>query len=295
MLVADEHGVVIAQPVGWDAMAEREAVFEAAEDVRLLYVAATRAKRELVVSRLVYSSKSGPAEDKSAWSPLGGVLDELAEPLVIPDRAPPGPVVSPVTVEAIEQLGRAIVERQRLAAVAGWDHRTVTEEAKRSLEPVEPDQELRRRVGHGREWGRAVHRVLEARGRGRLGASLAAFARAVAAEEQVKDVDRLLALVARLEQAGYWDGDAGTLVEAPIVTFGERDGERVLLEGVIDAARRVDGTWQVVDWKTDLDSGPDDDARREAYRRQVDTYAAMMRGVLGVEAAGRLEPLGNSG
>jgi ATP-dependent exoDNAse (exonuclease V) beta subunit len=63
---------------------------------------------------------------------------------------------------------------------------------------------------------------------------------------------------------------------------------------VIDSARLVDGTWHVLDWKTDLDGGAGDADRKPAYQRQVDAYAAMMRGVLGVEAQGRLEPLGES-
>jgi ATP-dependent helicase/nuclease subunit A len=41
----------VARPIEWDAMAEVVERFEAAEEVRLLYVAVTRAKEELVVAR----------------------------------------------------------------------------------------------------------------------------------------------------------------------------------------------------------------------------------------------------
>ena len=289
MLVSDAQGAVIAQPVGWDEMARRETAFEAAEAVRLLYVAVTRAKRELVVSRLI----SDTSQDRSVWSPLGGMLDSLATELVVAHRDPPGAVVSPVTVLGIDEHRRAIERQRELAVAAGWEHRTVTQEAKRSLELPDADQELHRRAGQGRGWGRAVHRVLEARGRGRTGASLESFARAGVAEEKVeaRSVERLLAIVARLDAAGHWNGDGSTLVEAPIVTLGERAGTPVLLEGVIDAARLVDGAWHVVDWKTDLDGRNDDAARKLAYELQVGTYAEMLRGLLGVEAVGRLEPL----
>jgi ATP-dependent exoDNAse (exonuclease V) beta subunit len=64
-------------------------------------------------------------------------------------------------------------------------------------------------------------------------------------------------------------------------------------EGVIDAARFVDGRWLVTDWKTDL-VGDEPDPRREMYQRQVESYAAMLRGVLGMEAEGRLAPLGDA-
>jgi ATP-dependent exoDNAse (exonuclease V) beta subunit len=47
-----------------------------------------------------------------------------------------------------------------------------------------------------------------------------------------------------------------------------------------------------VDWKTDLTGHDDDTAQTAAYQRQVATYAEMIRGLLGTEAEGRLEPLG---
>jgi ATP-dependent exoDNAse (exonuclease V) beta subunit len=99
-------------------------------------------------------------------------------------------------------------------------------------------------------------------------------------------VDDLLALVARLEAEGHFQ--PGMLVEVPIVTF--ENG--VLREGVIDAARLVDGKWQVLDWKTDLDATGGDPARRAMYQEQADAYAAMLRALTGQEAEGRLIPLG---
>jgi ATP-dependent exoDNAse (exonuclease V) beta subunit len=140
-----------------------------------------------------------------------------------------------------------------------------------------------------------VHRVLEARGRGRTGESLERFARAVARESGVEgDLAELLAIVDRLQVEGAWDGDAPTLVEAPITQLVQHDGLVAVREGVIDAARFLDGRWVVTDWKTDL-VGDAPDPRREMYQRQVETYAAMLRGVLGVGATGRLGALGNSG
>jgi ATP-dependent helicase/nuclease subunit A len=292
-LVRDDDGDVLAQPPGWHAMAEREAGFEAAERVRLLYVATTRAKRELVVSRLVFQQKTKLADDTSAWSPLAAVLQQVATPLVMPTRQLPARAAAKTTLAELEARQGELRRRHQAARAAGWERHAVSRDSKRPFDAPEPGEE-RRHVGRGREWGTAVHRVLEARGRGRTGDSLARFAGAVAKEAGLEgEVAGLLAIVARLEALGTWAGDAPRLVEAPITQLVPEDGVVAVREGVVDAARLVDGRWVVTDWKTDL-AGDEPDPRREMYQRQVDAYAAMMRGVLGVEAKGMLEGLGNA-
>ena len=57
---------VIAQPLTWETDQETEAAFDEAEKVRLLYVAATRARDELWVARWVGGRKGKP----SAWEPV---------------------------------------------------------------------------------------------------------------------------------------------------------------------------------------------------------------------------------
>src|SRR5690606_4848759 len=64
---------VIAQPVGWEALSEKERGFMQAEEDRLLYVATTRARQLLVVSR--YPHK--PAIDP--WSELDETLSKQPE------------------------------------------------------------------------------------------------------------------------------------------------------------------------------------------------------------------------
>jgi ATP-dependent helicase/nuclease subunit A len=292
--VKDDGAVtIIAQPVGWATMAEREASFEAAEDVRLLYVAVTRAKRELVVARYEYEKKDGTlSEDKCRWAPLAPAMDRLGMRLTLPRLdAPPAPT-APVTIEAIDAVRREIAQRHESALAAGWVHRTVTQEAKRPLELPEPDEELRVRVGRGRGWGRAVHRVIEARLRGRTGDVLETFTRAVASEEGVEDLSTLRTIVSVLEAKGFFAGDAPMMAETTVVRVEDRPEGRVLLEGVIDAARLVNDTWHVLDWKTDLDDADAPSVLRIQYQAQVDTYARLLTELLGASADGRLVGLG---
>lgn len=75
----DYHADIIAEPVGWAADAEEEARYLEAEEDRLLYVAATRARNLLVVSQYAPKPDSGP------WSNLAPALDEVPE-LSAPDR-----------------------------------------------------------------------------------------------------------------------------------------------------------------------------------------------------------------
>ncbi len=74
---------VIAQPLGWGEMNERERAFSNAEKDRLLYVAATRPKQMLVIS--LYPDQ--PA--KCPWTPLVDGMDlarELAVPAMKPEK-----------------------------------------------------------------------------------------------------------------------------------------------------------------------------------------------------------------
>jgi len=275
-------------------MAEREAAFEAAEDVRLLYIAVTRAKRELVVARYEYVKSDGSlSDDKCRWAPLTTAMDQLAARLDMPHVDAPAAPVAGVTIEAIDACTREIAQRHKAAIAAGWAHRTVTQETKRQLELPEPDEELRTHVGRGREWGSAVHRVIEGRLRGRTGDALRDFAQAVAAEEAVDDINGLLAIVARLEAQGHFAHGIERMAEASVVRIEERDGGTVLVEGVIDAARLVDGAWLVLDWKTDLTVRDDASALRAQYQGQVDAYACMLSSLLKMKATGTLIGVGD--
>ncbi|HEY8311172.1 MAG TPA: UvrD-helicase domain-containing protein, partial [Gemmatimonadaceae bacterium] len=70
---------LIAQPVGWNELADAEQRFAAAETQRLLYVATTRAKKELVIARCELpptKTSAEPKVDTSFWAPLGELLSQ---------------------------------------------------------------------------------------------------------------------------------------------------------------------------------------------------------------------------
>jgi ATP-dependent helicase/nuclease subunit A len=153
----------LARPVGWSEHEEAEAAFEGAEEVRLLYVAVTRAREELVVARWPEGRGS------SAWSPLDPWLDEHAEVLELEAREPAERellTLDPADVRtALDEAAATLVERAR----PSYTHASVTELAKAS---DGGDRETRPRKGsaadgegnegplRGYAWGSAVHGAL---------------------------------------------------------------------------------------------------------------------------------------
>ena len=102
----DHHAEIIAEPEGWEADAEEEAQYLAAEEDRLLYVAATRARNLLVVSQYAPKPDSGP------WSNLAPALEdrpELPNHEAISEEAEsdPEPVDTQPSLRVTERLERA--------------------------------------------------------------------------------------------------------------------------------------------------------------------------------------------
>ena len=289
---------IVAQPVGWVEMEAAESEFLRAEKERLRYVAATRARRELVIASLQFHGAHGPVPDLSFWSPLSAAAGRTGSVLAMPRTQAPGRRAAKVT--AAELAGRIAVANGKRAAASrpAFAVTTVTESAKTERE-LNRAYDLRPSGGLGAGWGRALHRSLEGMVRGRRGASLSAFVRAVARDEHLApDDDTLAETVARL--IGVLDSIRGTrewaelersatrLVECPVVRV-TRDGTRErVVEGVADAVMGAGEGWTVLDWKSDEVTDEAWEARREAYERQVGLYAEMFGALTGVETTGRL-------
>lgn len=282
---------ILAHPPGWAAMQDRERAFEAAERVRTLYVAATRARCELVVGQSERLQKSGPKADTSAWRPLARVLDEHA--LVLAPRVTP-PAGRRAVERATDAIARDVEDahaRVERARVPSLRVRPVTAEAKEH--PALGAQDAAARGGGlGPAWGSAVHRCLEALGRGRSGAALDAFVRAVARDEQVGErEDALRELVARVEASATWRAllaEGMPTMELTVMRAAGVNGVTHVSEGVIDAAVRGDAGWRIVDWKTDHVDDIVWAERAGTYERQVEAYAAMLRALTAEPATGEI-------
>ena len=112
---------VIAQPLGWEEDQQIEAAFEEAETVRLLYVAATRARDELWVARW----SGGRGGKPSAWEPIEswvaaeaertgeGGEGGIARLVALPREDPPVPDVLDPETDLVGQVAAAAVAAAR--------------------------------------------------------------------------------------------------------------------------------------------------------------------------------------
>jgi len=281
----------VSQPLGWDVSAAEEKKYEEAEENRLMYVAATRARDLLVVS--VYEGDLG---EKKAWGPLELGFESVPElpecpPAGAREKRPPAPRGRKPAIVRPEDAMKARVALQRKlarASMAGELHESVTSVARRDRELPEWAK-----GGLGR-WGSEVHIMLKALGEVRPPAgamrpgdaagedALLRMARdvLVAADRNPTDARDLARHVAAIAASGFWlramkaerrlfevpfsvrvePGMPGYEDLAPrsgsVPFAGERPvvpvpGAPVFLSGAIDLAFFEKDGWVIADYKTD--------------------------------------------
>ena len=310
----------LAQPLEWAALAQEEVRFLEAEEQRILYVACTRAREELVVAR-----KHG----KSCWGIFDGWLDRHAEPLHLAADVPQSRermarsaedmLAETATAEAgmiegarpsyevasITELAKGDAAEAGEAGGAGDADEAVAQDMVEprgeadGTEPARSDDLATPPVSdrttlRGYAWGSAVHGTLAAAAQGVEGEALEFVARALLVEHErpldergaPAELDELMSLVERVRASELWHRAERADMRQPEVPFAaerpaENGGIPRLVEGVIDLAFREVGGWVIVDYKTDVGDDPDFPARRRAYRRQVDLYAECWEQVTG--------------
>ena len=298
---------VIAQPLEWETLQTTEEQFEAAEDVRLLYVATTRAKDELVIAV--------PAESKrkaSPWAALHAPVMQIGTSIPMARRAPaPRAVLARSAADIVAESEHVNAARQarsvasyRAAPVKQRAGEVTDYEEQVKLEAREARRSAPTDAGRGAEWGSVVHGALQAAGRGVRGAALRETCRALLitherpldASGDPVELAELETLVRAVLGSGLWlrcNAASERLVEVPLamaiplaeyrrMTNSERETSSLqLLEGVIDLAFREPDGWIVADYKTDAKGARIDAPRLAKYRAQVDLYAAALERITG--------------
>ena len=291
---------VLARPRDWEQKVQSEKAFRAAENVRLLYVATTRAADELVIA----CSPTKPA--KSAWAPLDSWLDRHGSSTTLQPTPPPERRQLEVTPEELKHRTTTADTRRTRASREGYRFLAVTHLAKRGERLAAPEgvptPALTGESGPGGyTWGSAVHTLLEAAGRGVSGAALRELGRVVLLEldrptheGRPVELDDLLATVGRVLDSSLWVRASRAeqrLLEVPFATRWPDDGRpsgpkweagrtstspasQSYLEGVIDLAFREHDGWVIADYKTDRGDDPEFTSRVATYREQLRLYGA---------------------
>ncbi|HZQ29113.1 MAG TPA: UvrD-helicase domain-containing protein [Acidimicrobiales bacterium] len=266
---------------GFAALADQEREMERHEQLRLLYVAATRARDHLVVS---LHHRAG---DRTAAAELARLCE--AAPHLVRRLDPPFALRAQVASSVPRTRPDAAAVRRawsaeredRIARLRRAPVRAATTLA--GIEDMEPGvhEDGRGRRGRaGTSIGRAVHAVLQAADL-TTGRDVTALARAAAAAE---NVDERAAEVERLARAALASSAVAQAVSSRHwreLYVGVPVGD-TLLEGFVDLLYESPEGLVVVDYKTDaLRSDAEIDRALDRYRWQGGAYALALERSLG--------------
>jgi len=269
---------LLAQPKGWEALAEEEKKFRDAENDRLLYVAATRAGAMLTITQRGKGNNWNPWRFFEQHLGDAPVLDEPGECVVKPTK--------PLKLAAGNISDAAARIAQRWDTICGPTYATAAAKAI-SLGDGRPAATSGE---HGTEWGTVVHALLEAAMRN-ASLDLKRLAASALADQglTVDLVDTAVHTVRRVMESAVWQRATASrqrLVEVPFQTLLASDGASssqlpTLLRGVIDLVFLEERGWVVVDYKTDRVVPATIPALTEHYAPQVRTYAEVWQDLTG--------------
>ena len=263
------------QTAGYEDLAESDKTREQEQDVRLMYVAATRARDHLIVS--LYRNSRGKNSPAARFEEFMEGADYLWEPFdssKVEERPSPDSPVAIGTSDTPAARRHWVEERSAVYAALS---RPVSAAATRLAQEAKDEQDIPdepwRRGRAGTSIGRAVHAVLQVVDL-RTGNGLEDIAKAQAAAEGVPgradDIARLVRraidspIVKRALESGRWWRE--TPVAGPV-----GDG---IVEGFIDLLFEEEDGFVIVDYKTDA-LGSDDEIEwaMARYRLQGGGYA----------------------
>lgn len=260
-------------PKAWtDTVQETEAKYQRAEEDRLLYVAATRAEEQLIVSR--YRSPSWNQE-KGYWAPLYPFLNDV--PTI--ERSPSSPSGrSPATTGLPDTIPTK--EREEIA-VPSYARRRVTE-ADSNKHPQSGQ------AGYGKALGTVVHRLFEYAIQRRhhltTASELSDVMTVILEDEDTLDQrDTVQTMLERFIESPLWTTlqSAETVhAEIPVRQFTQ-SGPPTLWDGTIDLVYNHEGGWSLVDFKTDRGLGTSADDVPTAYWNQLRQYTTMWENATG--------------
>ena len=273
---------LLAIPPGWDTFVTEESNYHKAEEDRLLYVAGTRAKNLLVISTYPYN------EDINYWAPFDqhrDTVQELGSPAISEAKIQEKVAVKKKQFDkAQETLGRNISKIKQQS----YFIENVT-----SLTKTTGDLPVWKRTGRGLKWGRVMHRILEAVGKGMKGTELDLLISNVLNEEgrPPEEMMTVKMLMSQIEASEFWNEVQAAEEKYFEVPFSLRlkpselalpasSGEWAILSGTIDLIYRNHDGWTIVDYKTD-DVGEQMEDFVKYYSPQVKAYSRFWEEITG--------------
>jgi len=265
----NNSNITIAQSDNWTRYEQEERDYLAAEEQRLMYVAATRAKNILVISAY---EKDKDACREGPWRDLLPKDCPTKDVTASEPQASAAPTPQQFSVAAISELQAGILDKRTKSKQPSYSANKVTVYTKQNKAPA------RHRTGKGASWGNAVHFCLEKLLKGEYvdyTHILRRCARELGEEEELRR------LVDGVQAMPVWRRVMSAPVRLSEMPFGlaETTGYRL---GVIDLVFRESDGWVVVDFKSD--SIKDDEqlnALADYYQAQVQEYACRFTEITG--------------
>ncbi|MFH1116144.1 MAG: UvrD-helicase domain-containing protein [Pseudomonadota bacterium] len=269
--------LLAAHPPRWDEYSEIEERFRKAEELRLLYVAATRAGCGLTVPvRPTY-------KNRDPWAFFDPHVDK-APSLVNPGIGKP-PLTQQETLsrQDVAAAGEQIAERVRNAAMQTY------EVAAAKASSIQRGRFTHTLGEHGTEWGTVIHLLLET-AMSDPDADIRPLAESVIADQglDLSLTQEATATVESVMGSDLWKRAARSphrLLEVPFQRLvpGGKDSAATdtILRGVIDLAFEEPDGWVIVDYKSDRVPEGKVQQLVDLYGPQVLGYADAWREITG--------------
>jgi len=286
------RGKRLAQPKNWGDYCQLEASYNEAEDIRLLYVAATRAKNLLIISSLNHkSNKSNP------WHPLLKNI-KIEMNITVPEAGLSG-------VKARGEKKKSLFDDYKeIQKECGQWTKDLSKNSYCEKKPTDfKDEEKHRKIATvdvgGTAWGSAVHRIFDYLIKEDPDEQLLSLHAGRALEKQgispkrKVELEQLVQkfkesdLFQRLKKAEFKYSEVPFTIniESAHPFYAElagQDSHPVILSGTIDLVFKETDGWVVIDYKTDH---PKDEKGYselvEIYQKQIDIYSQVWQDITG--------------
>ena len=265
------HRPLLASPLGWETCQQEEKQFVESEQKRLLYVAATRAGAQLIVSQKEKRNST------SYWNFFADYLEDCPR---LPD---PGEQSAPLVTET--ELVPETVAQVSQQIAQSWEHTgqaTYATGAAKEM-TVESTKQHPKNSGssQGAAWGTVIHLLLEtAMQQPDVPLDSLAYTALEQQDLDVAMVNDALVVVQAVLKSDIWQRAQASekrLVEVPFehcLAAGDSEtGLPTLVRGVIDLMFREPDGWVIVDYKTDSVTADSVGNLVDHYRGQVNGYA----------------------
>ncbi len=261
------HRKLLAQPADWDRYSAEEQQFGDAEKIRLFYVAATRCKRQLIITQREKGNHHNP------WNFFNSYLENV--PIV------DSPVTSPLSKLDPTSWKQSDIDLQMDSIRKRWEKIIVPTYSVNAISRMDRDEEWEPSSREeGIQWGNLIHAVLEALIRNPDSALEKVVAKSIRKHNLNPGWhDDAIRQIQTVQQSSIWQRALRSpkrFAEVPIRIQGAnplQNDKPLLLRGAIDLIFQEKDGWVLVDYKTDGSAQNDVEPLVEKYRRQIQSYA----------------------